>query len=223
MVSGTQRMKALSIRSMLTSRKASDTSSTGLAVQPVVASPHLLLPTTPQCLVCGATDHLSKCASCRIASYCCRDHQISDCSSQKQECNVVKRKAAAMEREESALRAFRDISTKGDPFTTKVGVFWKIPAAQQYLKLRMDLVKANLKQNSREAAESALQHSQDLLRLSRYDKYRLRSLMPALYLRLGRDQETYDFIKWFYFADQDCQNDCTPTSPFLVMKGENAF
>ncbi|KAJ4002675.1 hypothetical protein NW766_012801 [Fusarium irregulare] len=47
-----------------------------------------------------------------------------------------------------------------------------------------------------EAVEAALGHALEMLRLCRGDNQGVRSYVPALYLRLGRDQEAYDFIKW---------------------------
>lgn len=36
-----------------------------------------------------------------------------------------------------------------------------------------------------------------MLRLCRYDDMEFRNLLPALYLRLGRGQEAYDFVIWY--------------------------
>lgn len=36
----------------------------------------------------------------------------------------------------------------------------------------------------------------DMLRLCRSDNMGMRDLIPGLFLRLGKNQECYDFIKW---------------------------
>lgn len=184
----------------------------------------LLLPATPQCAVCEATKGLSHCASCKVESYCCREHQKSEWASHKSSCNAIKKTRAALEREEQTLRSYKgDVFTPPKPFETNAGRFWRFPAAQPYLKARLALVKALLKNESREAIETALSHSRGMLDLARLDRINVRCLMPTMYLRLGRDQECYDFIKWWYFAMQDCRNGFEPTTPYLTMKGEDVF
>ncbi|KAK6386359.1 hypothetical protein LTR65_009084 [Meristemomyces frigidus] len=184
----------------------------------------LLLPATPQCAVCKKTDGLSRCASCKVESYCCREHQKSDWQSHRATCNTVRSTRATLDREEHALRVYKgDLFTPANPFRTNAGRFWRIPAAQPYLQARLALVNALLKQNSHEAVEAALLHSREMLDLARFDKINVKRLMPAIYLRLGRDQECYDFIRWWYFAAQDCRNDFEPTTPYLTMTGEDVF
>ncbi|KAL8976145.1 MAG: hypothetical protein Q9205_007795, partial [Flavoplaca limonia] len=47
-----------------------------------------------------------------------------------------------------------------------------------------------------DAVSSAAEHVRDMLRLNRSDNMGVRDMLPALYVRLGRDQDAYDFIKW---------------------------
>jgi hypothetical protein len=52
--------------------------------------------------------------------------------------------------------------------------------------------------SSRRALKTAIDLIFDCLRLSREDGGRFRELLPMIILRLvGRDQECYDFIKWW--------------------------
>ncbi|KAF4997648.1 hypothetical protein FGRMN_3680 [Fusarium graminum] len=53
---------------------------------------------------------------------------------------------------------------------------------------RFDYISAILNVRIGEAVEVALQHSLDMIRLCRADNLGVRSLIPALNLRLGRDQ-----------------------------------
>ncbi|KAI4100165.1 MAG: hypothetical protein LQ339_005571 [Xanthoria mediterranea] len=46
-----------------------------------------------------------------------------------------------------------------------------------------------------DAVKSAAEHVRDILRLCRSDNMGVRDILPSIYLRLGRDQDAYDFIK----------------------------
>ncbi|KAK5119363.1 hypothetical protein LTR85_007719 [Meristemomyces frigidus] len=191
---------------------------------PIAPRSSLLLPATAQCAVCKTTDGLSRCASCKAVSYCCREHQKTDWQSHKSACNVVKKASSKLEFEDQRLRTHKgNMFTPPDPFHTSVGRFWEFPGASPYLHARLSLVKALLKQRTREAVETALYHSRDMLRLAHFDNVEVRRLMPAMYMRLGLDQECYDFVKWWHFAMQDCRNDFQPATPYLTMKGEDIY
>ncbi|EMT72139.1 hypothetical protein ACKRZS_005400 [Fusarium odoratissimum] len=91
------------------------------------------------------------------------------------------------------------------------------------MQARHDYISAILNVRTGEAVEIALKESLDLLRLCRGDNLGVRSQVPALYLRLGRDQEAYDFIKW-YAVKGDSKYDWRDMSlPFLDLQGEDAF
>lgn len=91
-----------------------------------------------------------------------------------------------------------------------------------YLRARHDVVNNQLNIRTGEAVEAALAHLLDMLRLCRGDNMGLRSQVPALYLRLGRDQEAYDFLRrWavksdgFYWGDTG--------APYSDVKGADPF
>lgn len=87
---------------------------------------------------------------------------------------------------------------------------------------RYDLVLKLLNIRTGEAVEAALDHLLDMLRLCRADNGGHRSQVPALYLRLGRDQEAYDFIKWW--ADVSDDYDWGNMElPYLNVKGADPF
>lgn len=71
------------------------------------------------------------------------------------------------------------------------------------MKARYAYVLAFLKMNNQAAMEAALEHSLDMLRLCRRDNQGVRSGIPGLYLRLGKDRECYDLIKWYLTHDPD--------------------
>ncbi|KAI9735699.1 MAG: hypothetical protein M1818_006307 [Claussenomyces sp. TS43310] len=52
----------------------------------------------------------------------------------------------------------------------------------------------------------------------------VRSLVPALLLRVGKDQDCYDFVKWWANQGQDADYDWGDTSlPYLSVKDANIF
>ena len=65
------------------------------------------------------------------------------------------------------------------------------------MRWRYALVEALLTEHTYAAVSAALDHLLDMLRLCRGDNMGVRDSVPALYLRLGREQECYDFIKWW--------------------------
>ena len=71
------------------------------------------------------------------------------------------------------------------------------------MRARYDHVEALLKIKNRTAVQTALDHLLDMLRLNRSDNMGLRALVPALCLRLNKDQQAYDFLKWWYTTATD--------------------
>src|SRR5204863_8640658 len=93
-----------------------------------------------------------------------------------------------------------------------------------YMRRRYALVGALLKVKTPEAVAAALQHLMDMLRLCRSDNMGVRDLVPALFLRLGKDQECYDFVKWYATTGQDSDYDWGDMSlPFLNVKDADVF
>ena len=58
------------------------------------------------------------------------------------------------------------------------------------------------------AVEAAHDHVMDILRLNHSDNMGVRDMVPSLKLRLGRDQECYDFCKWWATTGQEGDYDC---------------
>lgn len=68
---------------------------------------------------------------------------------------------------------------------------------------RYALIEAILQVRTFDAAVAALGHVQDCLRLCRGDNLGVRYAVPTLLLRMGREQECYDFVKrWATKAGQ---------------------
>lgn len=69
-----------------------------------------------------------------------------------------------------------------------------------------------------------LDHFMDMLRLCRGDNMGVRDLVPGLMLRLHKDQECYDFIKWWAVVNKNSQYDWGDTNlPYLDIKNADVF
>lgn len=73
------------------------------------------------------------------------------------------------------------------------------------MRARFDFVDTVLNNfpHHRIAVQTALDHLMDMMRLNRSDNLGLRDMAPSLMLRLGRDQDAYDFVKWWATCDPD--------------------
>lgn len=102
-----------------------------------------------------------------------------------------------MDHEEQILRdSPGELFMPRDPFTNAVGNFWGLLPTRDYMRARYSVVDGMGRIHNVEAVEARLDHLMDMLRLCRSDNMGTRSLVPSLMLRLNKDQECYDFIKW---------------------------
>ncbi|KAF4457106.1 hypothetical protein F53441_894 [Fusarium austroafricanum] len=166
--------------------------------------------------------NLLRCGGCHVVKYCGQPHQKADRPQHKVQCNPIKQTREKVEEEEQKLRTNPGDDTAGNPFECVAGNFWLFKSTRPYMQARFDYVSALLNVRTGEAVEMALNHSLNLLRLNRGDNQGVRSQIPALYLRLGRDQEAYDFIKW-YSLKRDSYDWRNTSLPFLELSGEDAF
>ena len=140
----------------------------------------------------------SMCSKCKMVYYCCRDHQMADFQDHKFLCNSLKKALNKMEREERKLHENQgdDIFMSGDPFVNHVGHFWGIHETRPYMRARCGVIKALDSLGTRISLEAAIDHILGCLTLCPTDKMGVRDFAPAMMLRIGQDQECYDFIKW---------------------------
>jgi hypothetical protein len=130
-----------------------------------------------------------------------------------------------METEEQCLRAYPgDWMTEADPFTNGVGHFWGILETRTYMRLRYAHIEALGKIHTHDSVLAQYDHFRDMLRLCRGDNMGVRSQVPALLLRLDRDQEAYDFIKWYQTEGRRGDYDWGDMElGFLDIKNADAF
>ncbi|KAI4867595.1 hypothetical protein F4820DRAFT_412812 [Hypoxylon rubiginosum] len=174
---------------------------------------------------CIFRDNLLKCSGCHAILYCSVAHQKADRPRHKSSCNIVKGAREDLAKEEAALRATPgDAQMPENPFETARGQFWLFRPTRSYMQSRLALTAALLNIKTGVAVETALDHSLEMLQLNPGDNQGVRGQVPGLLLRLGRDQEAYDFIKWY--ATVGAASDYkwgNPESPFLNLHDEDVF
>lgn len=92
------------------------------------------------------------------------------------------------------------------------------------MRARYVFVESLMEIDKLDAAQSALSYLTDMLRLCRSDNLGVRYEIPALMLRLGKDQDCYDFVLWWRKTGQEEHYDWGDMSlPYLDKKNENIF
>ncbi|KAK3618098.1 hypothetical protein LTR56_024867 [Elasticomyces elasticus] len=109
-----------------------------------------------------------------------------------------------------------DFMTTANAFETDVGHFWGLLHTRDYMRARSALTRLLTELNTLDSVREAYDHMMDLMKLSRSDNLGMRRLAPTIMLRLDRDQECYDFIKWWATCDPDGHYDWGDMSlPYL--------
>ncbi|KAF0634919.1 hypothetical protein FPSE5266_10450 [Fusarium pseudograminearum] len=161
------------------------------------------------CRVSFQSPNLLRCGACQVVKYCGKPHQ-------KQ-----RDKLAA---EEAKLRAEPGEDTGGEnPFDTAAGQFWYFKSTRPYISARFDLMSAILNVRTGEAVQAALDHALDMIRVCRGDNQGVRSYVPALHLRLGNDQQAYDFIKRYAVVPDEHYTWNDTSLPFLDLHDQDAL
>ncbi|KAM0397016.1 hypothetical protein HYE67_001595 [Fusarium culmorum] len=144
-------------------------------------------------------NHCSLASGCR---YCGKPHQKVDRPRHKVQCVPIKQQKDNLAAEEAKLRAEPGEDTGGEnPFDTAGGQFWYFRSTRPYMSARFDLMSA----------------------FSTGDNQGVRSYVPALHLRLGNDQQAYDFIKWYAVVPDEHYTWNDTSLPFLDLHDQDAL
>lgn len=182
------------------------------------------MPMNPQCCVCKKEKGLSRCVGCGVVFYCGRDHQTRNWPKHKSACKQIKTTKNKLDAETEILNtAPRSLTLKEKPFENSVDHFWGIPETRNYMRARHAHTGALLQVKNRTAVQCALDHLLDMLRLSRKDNMGVRDLIPTLYIRLDKDQECYDFLKWWLIYPDDDYDWDDDNESYLDIKNANAL
>ncbi|KAK6515359.1 hypothetical protein TWF506_007700 [Arthrobotrys conoides] len=174
------------------------------------------------------TTPLLRCSACQASYYCNKPHQAADRPRHKTGCTAVKKARQLYQSEDQKLRDFPgDIMTPSNPFENCVGHFWGILETRDYMRARYNLVDTTMQVFGApggriDVVRASLKHLLDMLRLCRGDNMGVRDVIPGLFIRLGRDQEAYDFLKWWGTTTDDYDWGDTEL-PYLNVKGADVL
>ncbi|TMW67641.1 hypothetical protein Poli38472_011261 [Pythium oligandrum] len=175
---------------------------------------------SPKCNICEETEGVSACSRCHVVFYCGRDHQKEDFADHKVLCKHGKQAMAKMTTEEIKLRVTPgDELTPDNVFEEGVGIFWSIQSTRDYMRAKLDYLETMMALGTPTSLTEALKEGLDCLRLCRGDNMGVRNHVAAIYVRLNRFQEGYDFIKWWSTCDPDGTYEWGDTDlPYLDIK-----
>lgn len=137
-----------------------------------------------------------RCSQCKLINYCCAAHQKLDHSNHKSSCkNHV-----------SNLKQYQDVEkqlndAEKDDLSTAEIRFSKL--RQDYLGQKYVMIMMAQQIPTQEAAEFCLLHCMSYFEIDRCDVRSVRDITASLLMRLRKDQECYDFIKWWMLSRPD--------------------
>ncbi|RDL41109.1 uncharacterized protein BP5553_01088 [Venustampulla echinocandica] len=177
------------------------------------------------CGVCSSTQNLLRCTGCKVMHYCSREHQVAHRHDHKAGCKGVAKATRRADHEEEKLRNLPpNMFVPPDVFENQVGSFWGILETRDYMRARFAIVKELEETQTRSSVQSQLDVIMDLLRLNRSDNMGARDMVPALMLRLGKDQECYDFLKWWCTTADEADYDWGDMSePYMDIRNADVF
>ncbi|VUC32499.1 unnamed protein product [Clonostachys rosea] len=148
------------------------------------------------CEYCGSTASLTRCIGCKSVYYCSQAHRQSHHADHKPACEAVGTALAEVIKAEIPYRA---ALFNGSPI---IGPHGLLPQARKYASARTEGIWVLLKHlgqagGRRHVVETALAQSMELMREVESSVRELGRFLPSLLLRVGRDQEAYDFIKGY--------------------------
>ena len=146
--------------------------------------------------------------------YCSVDCQKVDFNNHKRHCRVINKLTTATE---AFAEELRNETYDGEPLNYfesefTVGRFWGLVDTREYCWTRSQLAhqicemgRAVHKEGSgpKPIIECGLAHYLDLLRLVHSDNQGLRNKVPFILLYLNREEDAYNFIKWWETIDPD--------------------
>jgi hypothetical protein len=176
------------------------------------------------CEVCKKTDGLSLCGGCFAYYYCGRDHQTSDRPTHKNTCNTIKGSKTRVDEEEAKLRARSEGDDKLPPNAMDTGRLWVFRSARPYLRAVYEHAEILVRSWRQQGIEDALAVYLKLLKLNTGDNQAARYMVAVLYIRLGRNQEAYDFLKgWgLEFRGRPEAKECPPSQGYSPAKDADA-
>ncbi|KAJ5921720.1 hypothetical protein N7454_009194 [Penicillium verhagenii] len=154
------------------------------------------------CAMCGKTDTLLRCSACKVLTYCGRDHQTQHRPAHKFACNDVKKARQVSDQAKQDL-INNPTFLNDNPFVHHVGNFWKLTETRPYMLSLSRLIHAMQPMQHADSLQAELDCLMDMLRLCPGDNMGIRESVPGAMIRLNKDQECYDFLKWWETRARD--------------------
>ena len=147
------------------------------------------------CGLCKKPDALQQCPRCKAIRYCGREHQIEHRNSHHGACTRAAQLEQIVYAEEQILK--RDHPEALNTIPRDVDMRHDYHIIRPYMLARYRFVEVLGQIHTRISVELQLGHLLDILKLCPSDNLNVRLIVPGLMMRLGQDQECYDFIKWW--------------------------
>ena len=194
---------------------------------------------SPRCFGCfrrAENDNkpMQRCSRCHCAYYCCRDCQVNHYKSHKEFCLEYKKLNKELTKEKNKLLSKKTSLTGGKYFSeSTIGHFWTLFEPRTYCRVRYDLAEHILMQahynDLKPIYDRSLSHYMELLRLVHGDNLGVRNKVPFILITLNRDEDAYNFIKWWLTIDPHGKYNWgnvpknTKEGDWLYLTNENIF
>ncbi|CAG8259276.1 unnamed protein product [Penicillium salamii] len=179
------------------------------------------VPLPDGCGVCGKEDNTRLCTGCRVMPYGSVEHQSFHRPEHKSDCNRIKKCSDAMKLQEKILRLnpLNDL----DVFEESRGRFWEIWATRPYMDARLNYRAALTFIRNATSVKLQLPTLMETMNLYPADSgVQTREIIPAVMIRLDKDQECYDFLKWWAtHGNVYGERSYHDSEPFLNIKDAN--
>lgn len=147
-----------------------------------------------QCLYCERTikGTIFVCETCKVVDFCTAEHRVTGHSLHQDECETIQLLLEKREQQAKMLREDPD----GNVFESN-SMFWSIGESRPYTEVCVALIETISQIPTVKACEAASRYGIEWLSLNwAVDHHNVRHRVAALNIRLGKDQDAYDFIKW---------------------------
>ena len=111
-------------------------------------------------------------------------------------------------------------------FDAMRGSFFGSARTRSYLRtcFRLAMAYADLAPSCRAILEEQYLQLNSMLHMSRADEMGIRAVVPGVLIRLGRDQEAYDFVNWWATTSKRSNYNWQDTAlPYLNLRRKDAF
>ncbi|KJR88128.1 uncharacterized protein SPSK_07533 [Sporothrix schenckii 1099-18] len=183
-------------------------------------------PLRDRCALCSVErTGLILCSGCRAVRYCSRAHQDEHQPSHKPVCNGIESDRESLAYWERMIcKQKGDVKSDCQAIEIHVDHHTELLDVFKYIRYRFILANHLRFIGTPDGVREAADHMLDMLRMNRGDYMFVQHFIPAALLRLDRDQDAYDFMKWCSTLVEDDNYDWGAVSePFMNLKDEDVL